>query len=540
MLSGWLLALTVAAGPGQCGPGGCGMDAGMAFSPGMASGSFVAGQGGFSNPYDSVSSGGGGGGDQLYPFDSPEPWLHGYFQDLPAHAGYGSFRPHNYKHVLAQMEVAGRWGMSPVMAYSHQWYHKYRQRSGMHPNFGMGGSASLDPPSYGNYAQNQSSMMAPEPQYGQAGSPGSTGGPMSPLQQAAAFQQGYTGASIPGITTPYYQRAISQPASAPAEAISPEYLERMDQLQKQLEEQTFQMQLMHQQMQSQDKSQLQPWQQPNHMRFQENQQTQQQPEEPRQLQQFAAAPATPAVPTQGYQELAAPGAFAQPTYGQPAPGNASRQEQAYQQGAPQGYGQPAPRNASPQEQVYQQSAPQGYGQTPQMQQAYPQPQPTQPMYQPAQQYQNGPMQNGPMQNGPMQNGPQNYGVQPAYPQQGPAAAQPMNPIMTVPQGPIMQLPQGQAYFSAPQNSAPGYAMQSQQPIAGTHAVWQQNAGQPVGPQYAGQFGGMPQQQLVPQTQLVPQQPQFQQLQYVQPSGYPQQGYQQQSYQQMPAPQGYYQ
>ena len=83
-------------------------------------------------------------------------------------------------------------------------------------------------------------------------------------------------------------------------------------------------------------------------------------------------------------------------------------------------------------------------------------------------------------------------------------------------------------------------MQSQQPIAGTHAVWQQNAGQPVGPQYAGQFGGMPQQQLVPQTQLVPQQPQFQQLQYVQPSGYPQQGYQQQSYQQMPAPQGYYQ
>ena len=79
MLSGWLLALTVAASPGQCGPGGCGMDGGMAFSPGMASGSFVAGQGGFSNPYDAVSAGGGGGGDQLYPFDSPEPWLHGYF-----------------------------------------------------------------------------------------------------------------------------------------------------------------------------------------------------------------------------------------------------------------------------------------------------------------------------------------------------------------------------------------------------------------------------------------------------------------------------
>jgi hypothetical protein len=488
------------------------MDAGMAFSPGMASGSFVAGQGGFSNPYDSVSAGGGGGGDQLYPFDSPEPWLHGYFQELPAHAGYASFRPHNYKHVLAQMEVASRWGMSPVMAYSHQWYHKYRQRSGMHPNFGMGGSASLEQPSYGNYAQNQSPSVAPDSQYAPAVSPVSTNGQMSPLQQAAAFQQGYTGASIPGITSPYYQRAISQPASSPVAAISPEYLERMDQLQKQLEEQTFQMQLMQQRMQAQDKSQLPAWQQPNHMKFQESQQTP--PAEPRPLQQFAAAPATPAVPAQGYQELAAPGAFAQPGYGQPAQTEAAPQASGY----PQGYGQQAPA-----------------------QQAYPQPQP---MYQPAPQYQNAPAQNGPAQNGPaqnrpMQNEPQNYGVQPAYGQPAyqqptPNAAPPMNPIMTVPQGPVMQVPQGQAYFSAPQNTTPGYPRPTQQQIAGTHAVWQQNSGQPVGPQYAGQFG-VPQQQLVPQTRLVPQQPQFQQLQYAQPSGYPQQGYQQ-----MPAAQGYYQ
>ena len=509
MLSGWLLALTVAASPGQCGPGGCGVGGGMAFSPGMASGSFVAGQGGFSNPYDSVSAGGGGGGDQLYPFDSPEPWLHGYFQELPAHSGYSSFRPHNYKHVLAQMEVAGRWGMSPVMAYSHQWYHKYRQRSGMHPNFGMGGSASLDPPSYGNVAQNQAPSMAPDP-YAPAVSPASTESQMSPLQQAAAFKQGYTGASIPGITTPYYQRAISQPAAAPVQAISPEYLDRMDNLQKQLEEQTFQMQLMQQRLQSQDKSQLPAWQQPNHMKFQEDQNPK--VEEPRQLQQFAAAPAVPAQGYQdqsqgrGYQELSAPGASPQPAYGQaaPAPQNS---------GYPQGYGQPAP-----------------------MQQSYPQPQP---MYQPAPPYQNAPLQNAPLQSVPMQNGPQNYGVQPAYPQQGPAAAQPMNPIMTVPQGPIMQLPPGQAYFSSPQNTAPGYTMQPQQPIAGTHAVWQQNAGQPIGPQYAGQFGAAVPGQLVPQTQLVPQQPQFQQqplqqLQYTQPGAF-----QQPAYQQMPAPQGAY-
>lgn len=183
MLSGWLLALTVAASPGQCGPGGCGpmMGGGMEFSPGMASGSFVAGQGGFSNPYDSVSSGGGGGGDQLYPFDSPEPWLHGYFQKLPAYGGYASFRPHNYKHVLAQMEVARRWGMSPVMAYSHQWYHRYRQRSGMHPNFGMGGSASLEQPSFRHVAQYKASPASPRQQY--AAPPTSQREQMSPLQQ---------------------------------------------------------------------------------------------------------------------------------------------------------------------------------------------------------------------------------------------------------------------------------------------------------------------------------------------------------------------
>ncbi|MFT4556982.1 MAG: hypothetical protein ACI92S_002339, partial [Planctomycetaceae bacterium] len=79
----------------------------------------------------------------------------------------------------------------------------------------------------------------------------------------------------------------------------------------------------------------------------------------------------------------------------------------------------------------------------------------------------------------------------------------------------------------------------------THAVWQQNAGQPIGPQYAGQYGAAAPGQLVPQTKLVPQQPQFQQpapqqqfqqLQYRQPGAFPQP-----AYQQMPAPQGpYYQ
>lgn len=346
MLSGWILALTVAASPGQCGPGGCGFGGGMEFAPGMASGSFVAGQGGFSNPYDSVSAGGGGGGDQLYPFDSPEPWLHGYFQELPAHSGYASFRPHNYKHVLAQMEVAGRWGMSPVMAYSHQWYHRYRQRSGMHPNFGTGASASLEEPSFGHVAGYQDSSSSSDQQYSPAPSAATSSGRLSSLQQAAAFQQGYTGTTIPGITTPYYQRSAPQPMNSPTESVSAEYLERMDQLQRQLEEQTFQMQLMQQRLQTQNQSSVPAWQQPNHMQFRNDAAIQ----EPRPLQQYAATPGS------GYQELPAPAANAQQAYGQPAPLNYS--QSAYPQNQP-AYQQPSQYQPAPSS-LY----PQGYGNQP--------------------------------------------------------------------------------------------------------------------------------------------------------------------------------
>ncbi|MDA1166147.1 MAG: hypothetical protein O3B13_23880 [Planctomycetota bacterium] len=490
MLSGWLLALSVAASPGQCttcGPGG-----GMQFSPGMASGSFVAGQGGFSNPYDSVSAGGGGGGDQLYPFDSPEPWLHGYFQELPAHAGYASFRPHNYKHVLAQMEVAGRWGMSPVLAYSHQWYHRFRQRSGMHPNFGMG-SASLEEPSYGNVAQYDEAAQAPVQQYANTPPPNSSSSQMTQMQQASAFQRGYTDTAIPGITTPFYQRPLPQPVVAPIASVSAEYLERMDQLQKQLEEQTFQMQLMQQQML--DKKRLPEWQQPNHTRFQEVQTAQ----EPRQLQQFATAP------VDGYQELQAPGAFSQQGAGQPAVPQAS---------ASQSF---APQNSA----IPQAFSQQGYGQ-----QGYPQ---TQSQYQGPPQYQTQPQ----YQTAPAQGYPQNYGVHPDFQQQQmmvPTGPNGMNPVLTVPQqGPNMQLPPGQAYFSSPQNAVPGYSMQpQQQPIAGTHAVWQQNSPQVAsGPAYSYGPGAQP-------SPYMSRPPEYQQSNFAQQSAWQQPVYQQPAYQQMPA------
>jgi hypothetical protein len=71
------------------------------------------------------------GSEQLYPYDAPEPWLHGYFQEIPAYGGYKYFRPYNYRHVLSQSQTAGGWGMNPTMAYSQQFWHRYQARSRM-------------------------------------------------------------------------------------------------------------------------------------------------------------------------------------------------------------------------------------------------------------------------------------------------------------------------------------------------------------------------------------------------------------------------
>lgn len=76
---------------------------------------------------------GGVYGEQQLRYDSPHPWMHGYWQEMPAYGGYGAFRPYNYKHVLAQSQAAGGWGMSPTMPYSQQFWHRYRQRASMRP-----------------------------------------------------------------------------------------------------------------------------------------------------------------------------------------------------------------------------------------------------------------------------------------------------------------------------------------------------------------------------------------------------------------------
>ena len=71
----------------------------------------------------------GPGGEQLYPFDSQAPWVHGYYQEMPAYGGYAAFNPYNYKHVLSQSQAAGGWGMSPTMPYSQQYWHPYQAQA---------------------------------------------------------------------------------------------------------------------------------------------------------------------------------------------------------------------------------------------------------------------------------------------------------------------------------------------------------------------------------------------------------------------------
>lgn len=131
----YTVSLSIALGAG---PGGYGVPQytagptyyGGAAPVGMHGGSF--GGGGFANAPSSPAFG-SGVGDQLYPYDSHWPWMHGYFQEIPAYGGFGAFRPYNYKHVLAQSQAAAGWGLHPQRPYSQQFWHRYQAAASMAP-----------------------------------------------------------------------------------------------------------------------------------------------------------------------------------------------------------------------------------------------------------------------------------------------------------------------------------------------------------------------------------------------------------------------
>jgi len=88
----------------------------------------------------------GGYGDQLYTYEQQDPWLHGYFQEIPAYGGHHYFRPYNYKHVLSQSQTAAGFGMSPVMPYSQQFWHRYENRANLSPYSNEPGAMTPLPP----------------------------------------------------------------------------------------------------------------------------------------------------------------------------------------------------------------------------------------------------------------------------------------------------------------------------------------------------------------------------------------------------------
>ncbi|MBI1312260.1 hypothetical protein GC176_13305 [bacterium] len=425
MISGWLVALSIAVTPGQCatcGPAG----GGMAFSPGMTTGSWSAGMGGFGNPYDAVSMGGGGGGDQLYPLDSAEPWLHGYFQEIPAYGGYTLFRPHNYKNVLAQMDVAAGWGISPVMPYSHQWYHRYRQRAGMHPNFGTPYAAS-EASGYGDVAASDLPAPSSSDQYFR------TDHQERSLIQAAAMDRGYSGTPIPGISVPDYQVARVPEGRS---AIGDEYLSRIDQMQQVIDQQHYQMQVLQQQLQNSAAGL--PTQQSTAQAQHQNGQ---------------AYAASVAYPQYGYQELPPPPA------GQQQPG--------FLNPSPSGVAQ-MPQMPQPQQQPF---APPSYGSYGQLNSLQPSPNAASGQY-------NNSNANGYLpvdQYRPLQSPPQ-YGQPALMPGTLPQTA----PYNAVQPGPNLQAPAGgQTWLNSQPADAGrvGYFTPNQSPIPGQQAVWQQPAPQ---------------------------------------------------------------
>ena len=75
-----------------------------------------------------VSPGGGPVTDPYLNYDAYEPWVHGYWQELPAFGGYAYFRPYNYRHVYVQSEVAASWATSAQMPYSQEYFRRAREQ----------------------------------------------------------------------------------------------------------------------------------------------------------------------------------------------------------------------------------------------------------------------------------------------------------------------------------------------------------------------------------------------------------------------------
>lgn len=91
-------------------------------------GSYVGGEGEFAGDEGQFFGAGSvGSSEQLFTYDDQETWKHGYIKIMPYYHGFHSFRPYNYHHVFSQSTTAQGFGMSPVMPYSQQFWHRYER-----------------------------------------------------------------------------------------------------------------------------------------------------------------------------------------------------------------------------------------------------------------------------------------------------------------------------------------------------------------------------------------------------------------------------
>ena len=107
---------------------------------------------------DYIGGGSFGSSEPLFEYDDPEPWKHGYMQEMPFYGGYHSGRPYNYHHVFSQTQVSVGWGLPHGMPYSQQWWHRYEAMADP-------GRAMTEPNGYLGQNQAQPQWTVSQPQF---------------------------------------------------------------------------------------------------------------------------------------------------------------------------------------------------------------------------------------------------------------------------------------------------------------------------------------------------------------------------------------
>lgn len=138
-----------------------------------------------SNPASANAQGGQYGIEELYPWDSYDNWVNGYWQHIPTYGGHHHFRPYNYKHVLSQTQTAAGWGSSPTHAYSHEYFRRKQMMMSQMGGYGTYAAPYAAPgyqPGYPGVMQQPQYAVPVGPQMQQMQMPGGHYSPQPAVQ----------------------------------------------------------------------------------------------------------------------------------------------------------------------------------------------------------------------------------------------------------------------------------------------------------------------------------------------------------------------